>query len=142
MSGNNQDTGKFIDFTIEDIRDYLAELKQLIMSNHYIISTRQENDEFAFEYRINTGMEKEILLNLQYTDFCYAAANYKPEYSHERLFVFCKQYELDHWGTFEVVEIYIKTNVTQTRSGSDYLIVISFHQLNNPIKYLFKEQKI
>jgi len=138
LSGNNQETGKFIDFTIDDIKDYLAELKKLILSNRYIISKREENDAFAYEYRINTDKEKEILLNLQYTDFCYAAANYKPEYAHEKLYVFCKEYELDHWGTSEVVEIYIKTNFTQTRSGRDFMIVISFHKLNNPIKYLFR----
>ena len=138
MGGNNTETGKFTDFTIDDIKDYLGELKKLILVNQYTISRREENDAFAYKYRINTIKEKEILLNLQYTDFCYAAANYKPEFAHEKLYVFCKEYELDHWGTSDVVEIYIKTNLTQSRSGSDFIIVISFHKLNNPIKYLFR----
>ena len=45
--------------TIDDIKDYLAELKKLILSDQYIISKREENDAFVYEYRIDTGEEKE-----------------------------------------------------------------------------------
>lgn len=138
MSGNNQQTGKFTNFTIDEIKDYLAELKKLILDGQYIISPREENDAFGFEYRIDTAKEKEVLLNLQYTDFCYVVANRKPGYEHERLYVFCKEYELDHWGSLELAEIYIKTNLTQTRSGTDFMVVISFHKRNKLLKYLFR----
>lgn len=138
MTCNNNDPGKYFDFTEDNIKQYLDLIKKLILCGQYIISKRDENDAFVFEYRIDTAKEKEILLNLHYKDFCYAAANYKPEYAHERLYVFCKEYELDHWGNSEEVLIYIKTNITQSRSGNDYMIIISFHKLNNPIKYLFR----
>lgn len=138
MNCSNQELGKYVDFTEDQIKEYLEQLKKLILSGQYIISRREENDAFAYEYRVDTAKEKEILLNLQYSDFCYAADNYKPEYAHERLYVFCKEYELDHWGNSEVVKIYIKTNLTQTRTCNDCVIVISFHKLNNPIKYLFR----
>lgn len=138
MGGVIQTSGKYLDYSIEEIKEYLEELKRLISNNQYTISRRDENDAFAFEYRIDSAKGIEILLNLQYCDFCYAATNYKPEYAHERLFVFCKEYELDHWGNYEMVEIYIKTNLTQMKNGNDYIIVISFHKLNNPIKYLFR----
>jgi len=138
LGGVIQTSGKYLDYSIEEIKEYLEELKRLISNNQYTISRRDENDAFAFEYRIDSAKGIEILLNLQYCDFCYAATNYKPEYAHERLFVFCKEYELDHWGNYEMVEIYIKTNLTQMKNGNDYIIVISFHKLNNPIKYLFR----
>lgn len=140
MTCSNHTPGKFVDFTEDEIKAYLEELKKLILNNQYIISRREENDAFAYEYRIDSAKEREILLNLQYSDFCYAASNYntKPEFANEILYVFCIKYELDHWGTSEVVEVYIKTNLTQTRTGNDFIIVISLHKLNNPIKYLFR----
>lgn len=138
MDCNSQESGKCTDFTQNDIKDYLDQLKKLILSNRYTVSNRVENNDFAYEYRIDTDKEKEILLNLHYSDFCYTAANKKLEYAHERLYVFCKEYELDNWGTLEMVEIYIKTNLTQTRSRNDIVVVISFHRLKKPIKYLFR----
>jgi len=138
LTRNNNESGKYVDFTEDNIKQYLDQIKKLMLCGQYIISKRDENEAFMFEYRIDTAKEKEILLNLNYRDFCYAAANYKPEYAHERLYVFCKEYELDHWGNSEEVLIYIKTNITQSKSGNDYMIIISFHKLNNPIKYLFR----
>lgn len=130
--------GKYTYFSQDEIKDYLDEIKKLILSDRYFISVRDENDAFIDKYRIDTDKEKEILLNLQYIDFCYAVDNKKPEYSYEKLYVFCKEYELDNWGDLELANIYIKTNLTQTKSGSDLIIVISFHELNKPITYLFR----
>jgi len=133
----SQESGKYTNYTESEIKEYLEELKKLIQRGQYSVSPREENDSFAANYRIDTEKEKEILLNLNYKDFCYAVANRKPEYSYERLYVFCKEYELDNWGSIELVNIYIKTNLMQTRSGKDFVVVISFHKLNKPIKHLF-----
>jgi hypothetical protein len=134
---NSKELGKYTDFIQDEIREYLKELKKLVLGNQYIISKRDENDAFIYDYRIDSNKEKEILLNLKYMDFCYAAANIKPGYEHERLYIFCKEYELDNWGDLETVEIYIKTNMNKTRSGIGFIAVISFHKLNKPISYLF-----
>lgn len=138
MSESNKEIGKLTDFTIDEIKDYLADLKRLILDGQYIVSRREKNDAFAFEYRVDTAKEKEILLNLHYKDFCYVAENRKTGYEHERLYVFCKEYELDHWGNLELVEIYIKTNLTQTKSGKDFMVVISLHRIDKLINYLFR----
>ena len=133
--------GKYLDFTKQDITDYLDIFKQLVSKGRYTISrnaNRQENIDFMMDYRINSYKAKEILINLQYDDFCYAAANYKPGYEHERLYVFCKEYELDYWGEVEYVDIYIKTNITQIKDD-DFAVVISFHKRNEPITYLFRK---
>ena len=134
----NHNPGKIIDFSADDIKEYLEEVKNLISKNKYNLSVRNENEEFTNEYRLNSTKIKEIMLNLHYRDFCYAAVNRKPEFAHERLYVFCKEYELDHWGEFEDVLIYIKTNLTQLRNGEDFMILISFHELKQPISYLFR----
>lgn len=141
MNNNMPHQGKYMDFTEQEIKDYLEILKQLILKGSYSIaqnSNRQENVDFMMDYRINSNKAKEILLNLKYNDFCYAATNYNAGYEHEKLYIFCKEYELDKWGEHEVVKIYIKANLTQTKSGKDFAVVISFHKLNEPIRYLFK----
>ena len=133
---------KYTDFTTEHIKKYLDELRKLILAGKYSISkneNRQENLDFIETYKIDTKKEKEILLSLQYEDFCYAVDNEKEAYSHERLYIFCKGYELDNWGSTECVEIYIKTNMLQTNRGDDFLVVVSFHKRNKPIKFLFRE---
>lgn len=94
-------TGKHLNFTEKEIKDYLETLKKLVLNRQYSISlnkNRQENIDFMQDYRINSSKAKEILVNLQYDDFCYAADNYKKGYEHEKLYVFCKEYELDNWG--------------------------------------------
>lgn len=141
MSSTERETKKHTDFTPGDIKKYLDDIRKIVLEGKYIIAkneNRQENMDFIDDYKIDTKKEKEILLSLQFDDFCYAVDNAKKEFAHEKLYIFCKGYELDNWGTLEFVEIYVKTNITQTRRGDDFMIVISFHKRNKPISYLFK----
>ena len=142
MSSEKGKTQKYTDFTAEYIKKYLDVFRNLVLAGKYSISingNRQENQDFIETYKIDTKKEREILLSLQYEDFCYAVDNEKEAYSHERLFIFCKEYNLDNWGTPECVEIYIKTNTIRTSRGDDFLVVVSFHKRNKPIKFLFKK---
>ncbi len=141
MNSIKRKTGKYTDITPDEIKKYLAKFRKAILDGKYIISkgqNRQENMDFIEDYKIDTKKEKEILLGIQYDDFCYAVDNEKEEFAHEKLYIFCKCQELDCWGTLESVDIYIKINMTQTRRGDDFTIVVSFHKINRPIKYLFK----
>lgn len=141
MGYTERKTKKHTNFTPEDIKRYLNRFKKAVMDGKYTISmniNRQENKEFIEEYKITAKKEKEILLGIEYDDFCYAVDNDNEEYAHEMLYIFCKRHELDHWGSFEPVDIYIKINMTQTRGGDDFVIVISFHKRNKLIGYLFK----
>lgn len=128
MGNTKRKTKKYTDLTPEDIKAYLIKFKKAILDGKYTIAqneNRRENIDFIEDYKIDTKKEKEILLNIQYDDFCYAVDNDNEEFSHEILYIFCKCHELDYWGTLENVDIYIKINMTQTRSGDD-------------IEYLFK----
>jgi len=141
LSSNNQNLEKLTEFNVEEIKEYLVEFKKCILEGKYSISlnpNRQENIDFIEDYHINTKKEREILLGLQFDDFCYAVQNDNPDYAHEVLFVFCKQHELDSWGALEIVDIYIKVNMTETKSGNIMSFVISFHKRNFEIKYLFR----
>lgn len=127
--------------TPDEINKYLDKLRKAILEGKYIISkgqNRQENVDFIEDYKIDTKKEKEILLGIQCDDFCYAVDNEKEGFSHEKLYIFCKRQKLDYWGALEVVDIYIKINMTQTKGGECFTIVVSFHKRKKPIRYLFK----
>ncbi len=136
---------KLKDFTKDKIKYYLSEIKELIDNDCYSIeinASREENLEFLQDYNINTKKEKEILMSLEYTDFCYAVKNKtnNPKYANEILYIFNKNYPLFKIGEdcSENIDIYIKTNKIDTRSGKR-VIVISFHKRNKNIEYLFKQ---
>jgi len=141
LSSNERKIEKHINFTPDDIKKYLEKFRRCVLESRYTISlnpNRKENIDFIEDYKINSKKEKEILLGIQYDDFCYAVDNDKEEYAHEVLYIFCKQHDLDHWGTVESVDIYIKINMTQTRKDDDYSIVVSLHKRNLDLKYLFR----
>lgn len=107
MNGSRPEPKKLLDFTPDEIKVYLKDLKSLILEDKYTISlndNREENRKFIEDYKIDSRREKEILLNLEFVS----------------------------------VDIYIKTNKLQTRSGEDFVIIVSFHERNMPIKFLFK----
>ncbi len=135
---------KLVNFRKEEIIEYLEKYKSLILNDKYKVAIdpgrREENYKFIEDYKITTKKEKEILLSLEYTDFCYAVNNTNPGYEYEVLYVFnrpCKLYKNGE-NNCETIDIYIKTNIIETKQGRGYLIVISFHKRNKDIDYLFK----
>ncbi len=141
MGNTKRETKKYTDLTPDDIKAYLSKFRKFILDGKYSIAqneNRQENIDFIEDYKIDTKKEKEILLGIQYDDFCYAVDNDNEEFSHEILYIFCKCQELDYWGTLENVDIYIKINMTQIRNGDDFVFIVSFNKRNKPIEYLFK----
>jgi hypothetical protein len=141
LGSKKQNSKKILDFTPNQIKEYLDKFRKCILEGRYSISrnnNRKENIEFIEDYKINTKKEQEILIGIQFDDFCYAVENDNPDYPDEILYIFCKQRELDFWGTLETVEIYIKVNMIKTRSGDLFSVVVSFHKRNYKIKYLFR----
>ena len=141
MSSKNPNPQKFVNFSPDDIKHYLDMLRKCVLEGRYSIArneNRQENMNFIEDYKINSKREKEILLGLQFDDFCYAVENEKIDYAHEILYVFCKQHELDFWGELENVEIYIKVNMIEMRNGDPRAFIVSFHKRNFEITYLFR----
>ncbi len=98
MSEQIIETKKLLDFSSEDIKTYLKVLKSLVLEDKYIVSrnsNREENKKFTEDFKIDSRKEKEILMNLEFDDFCYAVNNNNPKFSYEVLYVFNKEYELD-----------------------------------------------
>ena len=76
-----------------------------------------------------------IILNLEVEDFCYAVDNEKEEFSHEILYVFCSREELNYFGEYKEIYIYIKFNLIES---ANYLYIISFHEREKSVSFLFK----
>ncbi|MDA2157840.1 hypothetical protein [Bacillus cereus group sp. Bc253] len=141
ISLQNKETKKHTNFTIGEVEQYIFEFKKLIKSNRFTISRnekRKENIEFLEAYKINVSKVKEILLNIGVHDFCYAVDNKNSNFSYEKLYIFCPQYELDNWGQKKSVDIYVKTNLIENKDRNKFMIVVSFHKRNKPVTYLFR----
>lgn len=128
------DTSKYINHTREEIEEYLKIVKKSINMGNFIVCTTSKNEKnrkFIEKYKLTKNKQKQMLIKLETNDFCYSADNYNnPQ---ERLYFFCREYELDNWGTIENVEVYIKI----ARKEKDFIVVVSFHEPEKKIKKLF-----
>lgn len=119
-----------------DVECYLEDVKQAIKEKRYKVSSREKNERLFVDYMITEKQREEILLSLQVEDFCEAVYNKNDKYKHEILYIFGKdEYLLPRFGGKEkLVSLYIKFNKLE----NGYSIVISFHEQDYPLKYVFK----
>ena len=128
-----------MDIEKEDIEQYISEVKEAVENGRYRIernSRRQDNLNLFFDYVIDEGKVKEIILSLNATDFSEILQNMHKGYEHERLYVFGKDVILlERNGTKEkMVSLYIKFNKLENY----FVIVVSFHEQKYPLTYYFK----
>ena len=128
------DTSKHTNHTKEEIEEYLKIVKRSIKSDKFLVCTTQKNEKnrkFIETYKLDKNKQKQMLMELEVNDFCYSVDNYNN--SLERLYLFCREYVLNNWGTIENVEVYIKI----ARKQNDFIVIISFHRPEKNIKKLF-----
>jgi hypothetical protein len=128
-----------LDVTIADIEKYLEEVKEAINADRYRVEmneNRQDNQDLFFDYIVDEDKRKQILLSLTAMDFSEIRHNTHKGFEHELLYVFGKDTKLLRRFSSgeEQVSLYIKFNKLESR----YVIVISFHKQNHPLKYKFK----
>lgn len=128
------DTLKYTNHTKEEIEEYLKIVRKSVKADKFILCTTQKNEKntkFIETYKLNKNKQKQMLIKLETNDFCYSADNYNnPK---ERLYFFCREYELNNWGTIENVQVYIKIAIKQ----DDFVVVVSFHKPEKNIERLF-----
>lgn len=127
-------TSKCTNHTKKEIEEYLYKVKKSIKIGKFVICTTEKNEKnrkFIEKYKLDSNKQKQMLIELQINDFCYSANNYN--YPQERLYIFCREYELNNWGIIEKVKVYIKIAVKQ----EDFVVVVSFHNPEKNIKKLF-----
>ena len=84
----------------------------------------------SFSSKSKTFLFEEI----EVEDFCYAVDDYN---SKDILYIFSKEYELNYWGEYQKIPVYIKINIKKLRDG-EYVLIVSFHEREKNIKFLFK----
>lgn len=131
-------TTKHLNYTKKKIKHYIEILKTLIRLDRFKISdiNRDKNLHFINEYHLTPKKQKEMLNNLEVEDFCYAVDDYN---SKDRLYIFSKDYELDNWGIYKTVSVYIKININKIKNA-EYALIISFHEREKNINFLFKRK--
>lgn len=129
-------------YTYEEIESVLNEIKSYIKEDKYQVSMnskRKENREFNVKYNLNSKMRKEVLLGIKVEDFCYTLNNEHKNYEHEILYVFAPKIKFPEMAVQSgEVTIYVKINLIKDECA----VIISFHELNYPIKYLFRKECI
>ena len=125
----------------EEIVAVLQRIHDCILGGKYTIAkneNRKENLALIREYNLTTQKQRYILLQIEPEDFCHSLQNTKIGFEYETLYVFCKQVTLFNLDDEEkLVDIYTKFNVIDLDTGSR-VVVISFHERNKPIDYLFR----
>lgn len=127
-------TRKYTNHTKLEIEKYLETVKKSIERDKFIVCNtvkNLKNQLFIQKYKLDSNRQKQMLIELEVNDFCYSVDNYNnPQ---ERLYIFCREYELNNWGTIEKVEVYIKIAVKK----DDFIIIVSFHNPEKKIERLF-----
>ena len=129
------------DYSEEQIKNLIDIIKECVRENRYTISLEEnkfENIQFLEEYNINEKKRINILFDLHYKDFCYGLQNMKDGIEQNNLYVFCIQKELYNIeGKKALIDIYLKFNI-MCNEAEDYRLLVSLHQRNKPITYLFR----
>lgn len=127
-------TSKYTNHTKEEIEKYLDKVKKNVKTGKFTICTTKKNGKnrkFIEKYKLDSNKQKQMLIELEANDFCYSADNYNAP--QERLYFFCREYELNDWGTIEKVEVYIKIATKE----DEFIVIVSFHEPEKKIKKLF-----
>lgn len=128
-------------YTKEEISAVLQKIQECVSSGKYSVEqnvNRAENIALIREYNLTSEKQRRILMQIEVEDFCHSLNNTKLGFEHEILYVFCPQVSLFNLDDEEKqLDLYTKFNILELRSGSR-AIVISFHERNKPIDYLFR----
>lgn len=125
-----------MNITRSEVENYLADVRTAVKEGRYQVSPRDKNRELFIDYVFTEDKRKEVLLSLTADDFSDAVWNDHPQHPEEILYIFGKDiFLIPRFGKKEEkISLYIKFN----KWSNSYLIVISFHKQEYPLKYKFK----
>lgn len=127
-------------YTKEQISAVLQKIQECVSNGKYAVAqneNRAENVALIREYNLTSEKQRRILMKIELEDFCHSLQNINPGYEHEILYVFCSQVTLFNLDDEEKqLDLYTKFNIIDLPTGSR-VVVISFHEKNKPIDYLF-----
>lgn len=121
-----------------DVRNYLADVKDAIRNEQYTYSLRDKNTQLETDYVICPQDKNNIIMSLEVEDFSHTLTNKNEGYEHETLYVFGKNINLlERFGSsIANIPLYIKFN----KLANNYTFIISFHKQEHPLPYPFKNR--
>lgn len=128
-------------YTREQISAVLQKIQECVSSGKYSVAqneNRAENVALIREYNLTSEKQRRILMQIEVEDFCHSLQNINPGYEHEVLYVFCSQVTLFNLDDEEKqLDLYTKFNIIELSTGNR-VVVISFHELNKSMDYLYR----
>jgi len=128
-------------YTKKEISAVLQKIQECVSRGIYTVAqneNREENVAFIREYNLTSDKRRRLLMQVGVDDFCHALQNTNFGFEHEVLYVFCTQITLFNIADEEKqLDIYTKFNIIDLPMGSR-VVVISLHERNKPIDYLFR----
>lgn len=127
-----------------EIEDLLREIKILIQSKSYKISTgdnREKNEEFIFEFNLDDEKICKLLMQIEFSDFCECLHPYDVLRNHEDYYLFAPEFTLkDLHGDVMQVIVYVKIIIKNDKKNNPLLVVVSFHKPDESkeLNYQFK----
>jgi len=128
-------------YTKEEISAVLQKIQECVSSGKYSVAqneNRAENIALIREYNLTSEKQRRILMQIEVDDFCHSLNNTNLGFENEILYVFCPQVTVFNLDDEEKqLDLYTKFNILDLPSGTR-VVVISFHERNKPIDYLFR----
>ncbi|MDD2484724.1 MAG: hypothetical protein PHQ50_06865 [Eubacteriales bacterium] len=128
-------------YTKDEISLVLQKIQECVSGGKYSVAqneNRAENLALIREYNLSSERQRRLLMQIEVDDFCHSLQNKNPGFEHEILYVFCSQVLLFNLEDQEKhLDLYMKFNIIDLPVGSR-VVVISFHERNKPIEYLFR----
>lgn len=128
-----------MNFSYEDIGNFLGKLKDLVLRDEYTIYPTEKNNLLDLQYVISEERKKNILLSLEPDDFSEIRISNDEFFNGDILYIFGKEVPLlerySSNNNISEVELYIKMDYLKEQT----VCVVSFHKAEQPMEYAFKE---
>lgn len=121
----------------EEVQILLDKIKCVLNKKcYFILSNREKNNFFCYEYSLSSNIIKKILKNLTIFEFAKIVDNCHSGYVDEKLYLFAPLLELvNSNGELEKIQVYIKINYIES---CNTIVVVSLHKCDYKLKYAFK----
>lgn len=119
--------------TRDEIEDYLKGVKRLVKKKYFKVIPREKNIDFQRRYTLNESYIRKLLLSIEVEDFI--GIKDSDIFKGHKLYEFCKEFDIEVYGTIENVLTYIKLDNTGRNIRVD---IVSIHEAEYTPNYYFK----
>ncbi len=112
---------------IEKTQRFLERAKGILATGDFKVEKNYKNNAFDDEFPLKHEDKLQILRSLTVEDCFKIAPNDNLRYEEAEVYFFTKNAKLFSFGEEEIVALYLKMYITETKFG-EMIVVISFHR--------------